>query len=94
MDIKRQIILLVDDNMTNLTVGKEILKDRYKVYPIPSANIMFDLLENVYPDMILLDIEMPDMNGYQAIEILKQNTKWADIPVIFLTSKTDEGSEL
>ncbi|MDR3295414.1 MAG: response regulator [Clostridiales Family XIII bacterium] len=93
-DTTRNIILLVDDNVTNLTMGKEILKTHYKVYPTPSAEIMFDLLENILPNMILLDIEMPDMNGYDAIKILKNNPKWAEIPVIFLTSMTDEGSEL
>jgi putative two-component system response regulator len=55
---------------------------------------MFDLIENISPNMILLDIEMPEMNGYEAIKILKGNPKWADIPVMFLTSKTDERSEL
>jgi putative two-component system response regulator len=94
MDSSRKIILLVDDNATNLTAGKNILKDQYKVYPTPSAEIMFDLIENIIPDMILLDIEMPEMNGYEAIKILKGNPKWTDIPVMFLTSKTDEGSEL
>jgi putative two-component system response regulator len=91
---ERKKILLVDDNMTNLTSGKEMLKDQYKVYPVPSADIMFDLLENLIPEMILLDIEMPDMNGYEAIKRLKSEPRWAGIPVIFLTSKTDEGSEL
>jgi putative two-component system response regulator len=94
MNSSRKIILLVDDNATNLTAGKNILKDQYKVYPTPSAEIMFDLIENIIPDMILLDIEMPEMNGYEAIRILKGNLKWKDIPVMFLTSKTDEGSEL
>jgi putative two-component system response regulator len=64
------------------------------VYPILSAKIMFDLLEDVVPDMILLDIEMPEMDGYDAIKRLKANPKTWDIPVIFLTSKTDMGSEL
>jgi len=91
---ERKMILLVDDNKINLTAGKEILRDKYKTYPIPSAEIMFDLLENITPDMILLDVEMPEMNGYQAIKILKANPKWSDIPVMFLTAKTDEGSEL
>ncbi|MDR3281275.1 MAG: response regulator [Synergistaceae bacterium] len=94
MDGSRKTILLVDDNATNLTAGKNILKDQYKVYPTPSAEIMFDLIEKITPDMILLDIEMPDMNGYEAIKKLKDNPKWGDIPVMFLTSKTDEGSEL
>jgi putative two-component system response regulator len=94
MDSSRKIILLVDDNATNLTAGKNILRDQYKVYPTPSAEIMFDLIENIIPDMILLDIEMPEMNGYEAIKKLKGNPEWAGIPVIFLTSRRDEGSEL
>jgi putative two-component system response regulator len=94
MDSDRKTILLVDDNVTNLIAGKNILKDQYKVYPTPTAEIMFGLLENIIPEMILLDIEMPEMNGYEAIKRLKNNPRWADIPVIFLTSKTDEGSEL
>jgi putative two-component system response regulator len=93
-DGERKRVLLVDDNMTNLTSGKEMLKDFYRVYPAPSADIMFDLLDNIIPDMILLDIEMPEMNGYEAIKRLKSIPHWTDIPVIFLTSKTDEGSEL
>ncbi|GHS89069.1 response regulator [Synergistales bacterium] len=87
-------ILLVDDNITNLTVGRDILKEKYKVYPVPSAETMFDLLQSVVPDMILLDIEMPDVDGYAAIRQLKSDSRFDEIPVIFLTSKTDEGSEL
>jgi putative two-component system response regulator len=94
MENERNIIFLVDDNGTNLTAGKEILKNQYKVYPILSAKIMFDLLGDVTPDMILLDIEMPEMDGYEAIKKLKEDPKTWDIPVIFLTSKTDMGSEL
>jgi putative two-component system response regulator len=93
-DGERKKVLLVDDNMTNLTTGKEMLKEQYKVYPVPSAEIMFNLLEDITPDMILLDIEMPEMNGYEAIKILKCNPQWLDIPVMFLTSRTDEDSEL
>jgi putative two-component system response regulator len=94
MENARKTILLVDDNATNLSMGKNILKEHYKVFPAPSAEIMFDLIENVTPDMFLLDIEMPDMNGYEAIKKLKGNPRWADIPVMFLTSRIDEGSEL
>ncbi|GHU51451.1 two-component system response regulator [Clostridia bacterium] len=94
MEYERKIVMIVDDNMTNLTMGKEMLKELYKVYPVPSAKIMFDLLKNITPDMILLDIEMPEVNGYEAIKWLKKHPQWADIPVIFLTSKADEGSEL
>jgi putative two-component system response regulator len=94
MENDRKIIFLVDDNGTNLMAGKEILKNRYKVYPIPSARIMFALFVDVIPDMILLDIELPEMDGYKAIRKLKVDPRWWDIPVIFLTAKTDAGSEL
>ena len=93
MNNERKIIMLVDDNATNLATGKEMLKDVYKVYPILSGEILFDLLEYVHPDMILLDIVMPEMDGYEVIKRLKKNEKWAEIPVVFLTAKSDEKSE-
>jgi putative two-component system response regulator len=70
-----------------------VLKDNYKVYPIPSGEILLDLLEKITPDMILLDIDMPDMNGYEVIVKLKQTPKLEDIPVIFLTALSDSENE-
>ena len=93
-DSKQKIIMLVDDNATSLEAGKNMLKDSYRVYPIPSGEILLNLLEHILPDMIILDIEMPGMDGYEIINILKNNPKWSSIPVIFLTSRTDEISEL
>jgi putative two-component system response regulator len=90
----RQIIFLVDDNITNLTVGKNMLKDHYDVFPITSGNQLFLVLEKVQPDLILLDVEMPEMNGYEAIKKLKAEERTRDIPVIFLTARNDSGSEL
>jgi putative two-component system response regulator len=86
--------MLVDDNMANLAIGKNMLKNSYEVYAIPSAAKLFETLRHVTPDMLLLDIMMPETDGYEAIRLLKADARWADIPVIFLTSKTDEGSEL
>jgi len=54
---------------------------------------MFELLEDVTPDIILLDIMMPEMDGFEAIKFLRTNHPKADIPVIFLTSKTDSATE-
>jgi putative two-component system response regulator len=86
--------MLVDDNMASLTMGKNILKDRYNVFPLPSGEKLFDLLQKVVPDLILLDIAMPEMDGYEVIKKLKANRKTRDIPVIFLTSRDDPGNEL
>ncbi|MDR2747206.1 MAG: response regulator [Treponema sp.] len=90
----RQVIFLVDDNITNLTAGKNMLKDYYDIFPMISGNKLFSILEKVKPDLILLDIEMPEMNGYEAIKKLKAEENTRDIPVIFLTAKNDPGSEL
>ncbi|MDR0307771.1 MAG: diguanylate cyclase [Chitinispirillales bacterium] len=87
-------IIIVDDNITSLTLAREMLKPFYTVYPAPSAQRLFEALERVLPDLILLDVEMPQMNGYEAIKILKADERFTDIPVIFLTAKTDTDSEL
>jgi len=94
MDKTRSKIILVDDNLANLTQGKNILKTFYQVYAVPSAAKLFETLEHVLADLILLDIEMPEIDGYAAIGVLKSDPRFADIPVIFLTSKSDESSEL
>ena len=94
MDSTRNKIFLVDDVKANLTIGRDLLKTFYEVYPVPSAARLFELLENVIPDLILLDIEMPEMDGYEAIKKLKSEPRFADIPVIFLTAKDDNDSEM
>lgn len=92
--IERKKIAIVDDQIANLTIGRNALSQDYEVYTVPSGEKLFLLLDKVKPDMILLDVEMPDMNGYEVIKVLKSNLLTAHIPVIFLTSKTDAGSEL
>jgi len=94
MESKRNKIVLVDDNATNLTMGRNLLKSSYEIYPATSASRLFELLENIVPDLVLLDIEMPEMSGFEAIKVLKADTRFSEIPVIFLTSKSDEESEM
>ncbi len=94
MEQKRQIIMLVDDNHANLNIGKNILKNSYEVYALPSAERLFKFLETVTPDLILLDIAMPGMSGFDIIRILKADTRYANISVIFVTSKAEETNEL
>jgi putative two-component system response regulator len=70
MEKHREKIVLVDDNITNLTLGKNILMDKYDIFTVPSGARLFVLLEKVKPNLILLDIEMPEMDGYAVIKKL------------------------
>ena len=93
MEGVRKKIILVDDIKSNLDQGRLILDPFYQVYPATSAEALFRYLIKFIPDLILLDIEMPEMNGYEALKMLKADECYIDIPVIFLTAKNDEGSE-
>lgn len=86
-------IMLVDDNITNLKIGRGLLADKYNVFTIPSGERLFHLLKKVRPDLILLDVEMPDMDGFQVIRGLKGSEDTVDIPVIFLTAVNDPEKE-
>jgi len=86
-------IFVVDDTKINLLDAEEALSENYNVFTLLSASIMFDVLEKVQPDLILLDILMPDMDGFEALEKLKSNKKYTDIPVVFLTSQSDAVTE-
>jgi len=87
-------IFVVDDSDTNLSMAENALEDLYCVMTMPSAAKMFTLLDKVTPDLILLDIEMPDMNGFEALQQLKSHDAYATIPVIFLTGMTDVSTEV
>jgi len=82
-------IFVVDDSDTNLSMAEAVLDDQYRVMTMPSAQKMFALLEKVIPDLILLDIEMPGMDGFDALKRLKAENSWSGIPVMFLTGRND-----
>ncbi|MDR2452079.1 MAG: response regulator [Candidatus Accumulibacter sp.] len=94
MEHPRRLIMLVDDNRTNLLAGKTALANDYVVLTIPSARKMLETLEWSKPELILLDVDMPEMNGFEAIEILKSHPETRDIPVMFLTAMGESASEL
>ena len=94
MERSRETIIMVDDDITNLSVAKSNLSDRYYFFTAPSGDTLFKILEKVKPSLILLDIEMPDMNGYEVIKLLKADEKTSGIPVIFLTARMDPVSEI
>ncbi len=89
----QKLIFVVDDNDANLTVAASVLEAEYKVLTMPSAEKMFSLLEKKRPDIILLDIEMPEMSGFDAMKRLKASDRYSDIPIIFLSGRTDVASE-
>ena len=82
-------ILIVDDNPKNLQVAMNILKD-YNVIYAQSGEKALELIEENEFDLILLDIVMPIMDGYEVCKVLKKSEKTKDIPIIFLTVKDDE----
>jgi len=91
--IKKKIILLVDDSAANLTVANALLSEIYTVYTAISGIRMFKLLEKIRPDLILLDIEMPEMDGYEVLKRLKSEADTSGIPVIFLTAHSVDENE-
>jgi putative two-component system response regulator len=86
-------IFAVDDSDTYLSLIKKTLEGNYRVLTMPSATKMFALLQKITPDLIMLDIEMPDMDGSETLLYLKNNSLYANIPVIFLTSYTSDEVE-
>ena len=90
----RKTLFYVDDVNYSLVSLKSRLKEQYEVFVLNSVSRMFDLLERVIPDLILMDINMPEMNGFEAIRKLKRDIRYSAIPVIFLTSEDGKESML
>jgi CheY-like chemotaxis protein len=93
----KQKILIVDDNQEIIDmVGEGFNKfaDEYQLSGVNSGKECFEFLENQEkPDLILLDIMMPQMNGWEVFAKLKENPRWREIPIVFLTAKTDPFSK-
>ena len=88
-------IIAVDDNVTNLKMVERVLKDKYKLVLVKSGEKALTYLENNLVDLILLDIVMPEMDGFQVFENIKQlDNSNNSVPVVFLTADTEVGSEV
>jgi putative two-component system response regulator len=94
MSSDRRTIFLVDADITNLPVGSETLTNAYNVVTCNSGARLRKRLEKHIPDLILLDVEMPEMNGYETIQQVKNKQETQQIPIIFLTARSDSESEL
>src|SRR5215467_11848826 len=87
---KKKTILLVDDAPSNIQVANSILKDTYKIRIATSGAKALELANAMpVPDLILLDVMMPEMDGYEVCIRLKEKSQTRDIPVIFLTGQTE-----
>jgi phosphoserine phosphatase RsbU/P len=91
---EKKLVLIVDDAPANLQMVRSILKDDFKIRVATSGAKALDLVKTKpHPDLILLDVTMPEMDGYEVCGILKATPEARDIPVIFLTGKTETDDE-
>lgn len=93
MDANRKHIVIVDDNPVNLDFSERVLQEKYKVTKLISGEQLLKFLTRVRPDMILLDIQMPGISGYEVLRRIRQDPAVETIPVIFITGQQDAGSE-
>ena len=87
-------IMIVDDDEINSKAVTNMLQEEYSVLTAKSGREALELLKRRTPDLILLDVHMPEMDGHELIHVLKEEVQYSDIPVIFLTSDEDEKTEV
>ena len=91
---QKKLVLVVDDAPSNIQVVQSILKDDYKVRVATNGARALDLMKvTPLPDLVLLDVMMPGMDGYEVCRHLKETSETRDIPVIFLTGLTEVDDE-
>lgn len=91
---QKKHILMVDDVATNLKCAGEVLKSKYEIFKAKSGGEALGILAETKPDMIILDINMPEMDGFETMKKIKENAGYKEIPVIFLTADAEEESRL
>jgi CheY-like chemotaxis protein len=88
-------ILIIEDNPSNLKLAKIVLeKEGYKVLTAEAAEDGIEILKDVHPDMILMDLQLPHMDGLQLTSLLKRNPETQDIIIIALTAYAMSGDEM
>lgn len=91
--MRKATVLVVDDTPANLTLISELLVEHYYVRVATSGEKALSLSRRVVPDLILLDVMMPGMDGYEVCRQLKNDARTRDIPVLFLTAKSQPDDE-
>lgn len=92
-DHRRYKVLIVDDALDNIKILIDLLRNEYDTFFSKSGKQAMQLVGEVRPDIILLDVVMPEMDGYEVCSRLKKDKMFADIPVIFITAKNQVGDE-
>ncbi len=90
----KKIILIVDDDRLTLSTAQDLLTDEYKVIAVNSGKQAYKYLERHIPDLILLDINMPEISGFEVMQTLQKDGRWQKIPVIFLTADRSTDTEV
>jgi putative two-component system response regulator len=88
-ETRKLTILVVDDTPENIDVLKGILESRYSIRAATNGPLALKIIDKINPDLILLDVMMPGMSGYEVCRILKSNPETARIPVIFVTAMSE-----
>jgi PleD family two-component response regulator len=89
----RKTLLVVDDMIESLTILVQVLGKHYRIRVATSGKAALRQIELETPDLVLLDVEMPDMDGFDVCKIMKDREQTREIPVIFLTGVTDDSSK-
>ncbi|MFC4996059.1 response regulator [Rubritalea tangerina] len=92
-EASKTCILIVDDRVENIDILTALLGDSFKIKVATNGNKAIQLASSPQPDLILLDVEMPEMDGYQVCESLKSNPQTSDISVIFLTARAEKNDQ-
>lgn len=92
--MKKPTVFIIDDSLMKREMAKKAIIGTFNVITASSGKEALTMLETDIPDLILLDLEMPEMDGYEVLQEIKSTETLKDIPVIFLTARTDAAAEL
>lgn len=87
METIKKTIMVVDDMAAILEHARQILKDDYKLIPCMSGKQALEIIPKRRPDLVLLDVNMPEMDGFEVLSTLKADDEYKDIPVILITTE-------
>ncbi len=90
--MSKRIMIVDDEEDIRVSVGQIFEVSGYEVTKAKDGNDCLNKLERAIPDLVILDIMMPGMNGWDVAARIKENSKWSKIPIVFLTAKGDEMS--